>query len=218
MKRISILGIMIVSLGLAFGTAPAKANTIDSFSLTDCGPSGTGTLCPAATYSFNIGATSATLTIHIDGVPVAGSTNIVSVDLGFTNNSNLALSGAAVIFTDNGVTLPGIYDNTFANNINSSSNCTTNGTAAFICASSSSGGATIQQGDTLTWTWAYTLGTGSINAAGDVHVGANYDPAKGRIVSTTANSITVPEPSTITLLLSGLLGVGVFARRRLVHT
>jgi len=58
---------------------------------------------------------------------------------------------------------------------------------------------------------------GSIDAAGDVHVGANYDPAKGRIVSTTAN-IATPEPGTITLLLAGLFGVGVFARRRLVNT
>jgi hypothetical protein len=208
---------MIVVIGLASVAAPAKANTIDSFSLTDCGPGGTGTLCPAATYSFNIGATSATLTIHIDGAPVAGSTNIVSVDLGFTNNSNLTLTGAPVVFTDNGVTVSSLYDNTFENNINSSSNCTANGTAAFICASSSSGGATIQQGDTLTWTWNYTLGAGIIDAAGDVHVGANYDPAKGRIVSTTAN-IATPEPNTITLLLGGLLGVGLFARRRLLHS
>ena len=218
MNRISLLGIVIVVLGLASTAAPARANTIDSFSLTDCGSGGTGTLCPAATYSFNIGATSATLTIHIDGVPVTGSTNIVSVDLGFTDNTNLTLNGTPVIFTDNGITLSGLYNNTFENNINSSSNCTSNGTAAFICASSSSGGAAIQKGDTLTWTWNYTLGLGSIDAAGDVHVGANYDPAQGRIVSTTANLVVTPEPNTITLLLAGLFGVGVFARKRLVHT
>jgi hypothetical protein len=171
-----------------------------------------GSLCPAATYSFDIGATSATLTIHIDGVPVSGSTNIQSVDLGFSPNNNLTLTGP-VLFTDNGVTTAGVYDNTFENDINSAGDCTSSGTSAFVCASSSSGGALVHQGDTLTWKWTYTLLNASkIAAAGDVHIGANYDPADGRIVSTT-----IPEPNTITLLLAGLLGVGVFARRRLVH-
>ena len=210
MKRIVFLG-MVIALSLAFGTVPAKAESM-SFSLADCGS--VGTLCPAATYSFNIGTTAATLTIHIDGVPVTGSTNIVSVDLGFTPNNNLTLSGP-VGFTDNGIS-GGIYDNTFENSINSSGDCTAGGTAAFICASSSTGGASIKQGDTLSWTWNYALlDTSAIDAAGDVHVGANYDPADGRIVSTTANAL--PEPNTITLLLAGLLGMGLFARRRLVH-
>jgi PEP-CTERM motif-containing protein len=213
MKRISFLA-MVIALGFAFGTAPAKAESM-SFSLADCGT--VGTLCPAATYSFDVGTTSATLTIHIDGVPVAGSTNIVSVDLGFTPNNNLTLSGP-VVFTDNGVTQGGIYDETYENSINSSPDCTAGGTAAFICAGSSSDGVLIKQGDTLTWTWNYTLVDPSkIDAAGDVHVGANYDPADGRIVSTTANT-AVPEPNTITLLLAGLFGMGVFARRRLVHS
>jgi hypothetical protein len=204
-----MMGLAIAFLALALGT-PAKA---DSFSLTNCGTA--GTLCPAATYSFSIGTTSATLTIHIDGVPATGSTNIASVDLGFTANGNLTLSGP-VVFTDNGVIVSGLYNNTFENNINSASNCTSSGTAAFICASSSADGALIHQGDTLTWKWNYTLvDASSIAAGGDVHVGANYDPANGRIVSTTANT-AVPEPNTITMLLAGLLGVGVFARRRLV--
>jgi hypothetical protein len=185
-----------------------------SFSLSDCGS--VGTLCPAATYSFDVGTSSATLTIHIDGVPVAGSTNIVSVDLGFTPNNNLTLTGP-VVFTDNGTTVGGIYDQTFENSINSSPDCTAGGTAAFICAGSSSDGALIHQGDTLTWTWDYTLlDPSKIDAAGDVHVGANYDPADGRIVSTTFNSL--PEPNTITLLLPALLGLGIFGRRRLVHS
>jgi hypothetical protein len=207
-----IMGLAIAFLGLALGTT-AKADTMDSFSLTNCGPA--GTLCPAATYSFDVGTTSATLTIHIDGVPVTGSTNIVSVDLGFSPNNNMTLSGP-VVFTDNGVTVAGLYNNTFENDINSSGDCTSSGASAFICASSSSDGALVHQGDTLTWKWTYTLGNASkIDAAGDVHVGANYDPASGRIVSTTANT-SVPEPNTITLLLAGLFGVGVFARRRLV--
>ncbi len=206
------MGLAIAFLGLALATT-AKADTLDSFSLTNCGTA--GTLCPAATYSFDIGNASATLTIHIDGVPVTGSTNIVSVDLGFTPNNNMTLSGP-VVFTDNGVIVSSLYNNTFENDINSSGNCTSSGNAAFICSSSSADGALIHQGDTLTWKWNYTLGDASkIVAAGDVHVGANYDPASGRIVSTTANTV-VPEPNTITLLLAGLFGVGVFARRRLV--
>jgi hypothetical protein len=208
-KRNLILGLAVAFLGLALGTT-AKADTFDSISLTNCGP--VGSLCPAATYSFDIGATSATLTIHIDGVPVSGSTNIQSVDLGFSPNNNLTLTGP-VLFTDNGVTMAGVYNNTYENDINSAGDCTSGGTSAFVCASSSSGGALVHQGDTLTWKWTYTLLSASkIAAAGDVHIGANYDPAEGRIVSTT-----IPEPNTITLLLAGLLGVGVFARRRLVH-
>jgi hypothetical protein len=211
-KSILFLG-MVIALGFAFGTAPAKAESM-SFSLADCGT--VGTLCPAATYSFVIGTSAATLTIHIDGVPVTGSTNIVSVDLGFTPNNNLTLT-SPVVFTDNGATVGGVYNQMFENSINSSPNCTAGGTAAFICAGSSTDGALIKQGDTLTWTWNYTLVDPSkIDAAGDVHVGANYDPAEGRIVSTTASS--VPEPNTITLLLAGLLGLGIFGRRRLVHS
>jgi hypothetical protein len=212
MKRAVFVGMIVALLCSAFSAVPAKADTFGSISLTNCGT--LGTLCPPATYSFSIGATSATLTITIDGTPISGANHISSVDLGFTPSNNITLSGA-VVFKDNGTTVSGLYNNTFVNSINSSGDCSASGHAAFVCASSSVGGALIAKGDVLTWTWNYTLGNSSkIDAQGDVHIGANYGPNQGIIVSTT-----VPEPDTITLLLVGLFGVGFLAARlRLAHT
>ena len=185
--------LMVLVAVLAFGGA-ARADQIGSLTLTDCGGGASG--CPGATYSFDVNSTSATLTILINGKPTAGVNNIISgVNLGFTpsgNVNNLQL-------TSN----PGGGWNTVDTGSLSNGGCGgSNG--AFVCASGT--GVSISQGQSYSWTWTYTLtDPNKIFGAYDIHIGANYDPHNGLIVSQTP----VPEPSTLMLLGAGMLGMVV---------
>lgn len=183
-------------------TASAQANTIGTLTLTNCGSAGSG--CPGATYSFNIGTTSATLTITING-PVNSTNNIIqSVNLGFTQSSNIS-----------GLTLSanpaGIWTST-TGSLNNNGCGTNNG--AFVCATSSPG-VTIVQGNTYIWTWTYNaLSPSTIFSVGNVHIGADYDPHNGRIVSQTGAQ--VPEPASLLLFGTGLISIAGVVRRRIL--
>ncbi len=189
---------------LALSCLPAQADSVGTLTLTDCGGGQSG--CPAATYSFNITSTSATLTIQITGAVTAGVNDHISgVDLGFTPSSNV--SGLSVVGPDAEV---------WAASTSSLSNsgCGVN-SGAFVCASVSPG-VSIVQGGSYTWTWSYTLTDPSLIAdASSVHIGANYDPHSGLIVSQTGATTPVPEPGTLALFGSGLLGIARIIRRRL---
>jgi hypothetical protein len=188
---------------LALWSCPARASSIASFSLPGCDTTTGG--CPAATYSFNITATSATLTIHITG-PVTGTNNeITGVDLGFTPSNNfLGL-----------ITVTGPNAGWFASSGSLNNGGCGPNMGAFICAS---GLVHISQGGTYTWTWNYTLKhPTNIAPSGSVHTGANYGPASGLIVSQTGTPTTptVPEPSVLALTGTGLLALGGFFRRKI---
>src|SRR5258707_14937370 len=134
-KLLSTFGLL--ALALAFAT-PAKADTMGTLTLGNCG---TDPGCPAATYSFDIGTGSASLTIsNVSGV---GLTNglITGVNLGFTasnNISGLTLFNAPPGFT---TTLTGSLNN---------SGCGGNGGAFF--SSSRLGGTIVVCGwHTLGW-------------------------------------------------------------------
>jgi hypothetical protein len=173
---------------------------VGTLTLSDCGGGQSG--CPAAIYSFNITSTSATLTIQITGAVTAGvNDHITGVNLGFSPSgtvSNLTL------FANPG----GTWTSTTGSLNNNG--CGTN-SGAFVCAASSIGVA-IAQNSIVSWTWHYTL-TGSIFTADQVHIGANYGPHNGLIVSQTG-ATAVPEPGTLALFGSGLLGIaGIIGRR-----
>ncbi len=193
--------LILLVVAAAFG-APAKADTIGTLTLTDCGG---GAGCPAATYAFDITGTTATLSITINSAPDSTNNTISGVDLGFTpssNISNLSLFSAPAGFT---TTTTGSLSN---------SGCGSN-SGGFIC--SSGLGVTISSGQTYTWVWNFT-NSGGTDTAGDVHIGTNYNPANGLIVSCSINSCgapttSVPEPGSMMLLGAGLLTLSGLAWR-----
>lgn len=77
----------------------------------------------------------------------------------------------------------------------------------------------IADGTTYSWTWHVVFSTAGLDLnENDMHIGLQYenknDTSNGLIVSESGVSSHVPEPSTTAMLLSGLVGTGLWQRKR----
>ncbi len=193
-------------MALASGGA-AKADQVGSLTLSGSTSCGTTSGCPDASYNFDVGSNSASLTITIlnDGQTLSSSNNeIGSVDLGIGTGS--------ITWTGLSVTGP---DGSWTAGAGPVSNAGCQGTSStFVCAQSgdnSGSGESLTVGDSYTWTWTWSGPAIDPTSLSDVHVGANYNPANGLIIS---EDVAVPEPSSFALLGLGLLGLACLVRRR----
>lgn len=210
-----LTGALLLSGGATY--ADTITNGPGGLVLSNCGDPGSA--CPAATYTFSID-----LTTHQASLTIAVASNatlvtsgkqennyISGIDLGFTTGSNVtSITNISAPGSDTWTTMVGSLNN---------NGCGVN-SGAFVCLSAPTG-ALITAGNSYTWMWNFTLQDyTNVFPEGNVHIGANYNPAMGEIVSCTAagSCVSVPEPGTLSLLGAGLLFLIGIGRRRLANS
>lgn len=212
MKKLLMTGVVALAV-LALAPA-AKADTVVTLTTTaanSCNATPAGG-CPVATYTVTIhptGGSNYTVTLaisNISGVVASSTDKITSVNTKFASD----LTGVSNSSLTGGTNIGAVTWTTNESNI-SNADCATPG-QGFVCSQASGTGLPIANGGgPYTWVWNVTT-SGALTST--VHIGVNYDPANGKILSYKV-PVSVLEPGTLTLLGSGLLGLAALRRRLL---
>jgi len=195
-----------VILSIGFVVFPAHAYYDQTITIFGC------TSCFGSVYTLRVsdlnsdGVYEALLSINTENykAPKAGAEYISAVN--FKVSSNVGVVGLSTLDSGWIASQAGI----------SNAGCATGG-SGFVCAQDSSLSVSAIDKKTYDWSWTIDLAGSTLfpDLAG-AHIGAKYNNALGTLngVITSAEATPVPEPGTLLLLGSGLVGLAGFAWKR----